>query len=445
MPRVLLCLLPYNRNPAWYLPLGALYIERALKEKNISVDLLDIDGLRLTKKEVIRHIQKDDYDIIGMSGLTTLFNYAKWLSGEIKKEKPEAKILLGGVLASSNYAYVLKNTDIDVCVLGDGEETVCELVNTIRGRLDLCQVKGIAFKNHDEQVVFTGKRQMLKNLDRYSITDYKSIKPSRYVRPGTLLASRGCASNCNFCYSATPGVRVRTPRSIYDEMKGLKENYKVNFFTFLDSYFMTNDAFVDDLSGRIKKLDVRWDCYGRLDKVKKDMLKKMKDSGCIRVSYGIESFDQRVLDLMNKNITVDKIKEGLDSTFSVGIKEICGSFIIGYFEQTIESAFINMREAEKWKLLAKCFYFTPFPGTVDYERAKTSGFISDEDDYIRNHIGRGDEFESISDKMYLNFSRMSNQELIDTHGLFNETFAFKQKIAGRVKSFIKKRLQVLKR
>ena len=76
MPRVLLCTLPYNRNPAWYIPVGALYVESAFRKNDIEVDFLDIDGLRLRKEDVLEHVRSGDYDIIGISALTTLFNYA---------------------------------------------------------------------------------------------------------------------------------------------------------------------------------------------------------------------------------------------------------------------------------------------------------------------------------------------------------------------------------
>lgn len=433
MPRILLCTLPYNRNPAWYLPVGILHVESAMRKNDIAVDFLDIDGLRLKKEQVLNYIQSGDYDIIGLSALTTLFNYSKWLSEQVKKNKPNMKVILGGILASSHYAYVLKNTLIDVCVIGDGEITAVELVKTMRVCGDLAKVNGIAFKDMNGNIVLTGQRKPLKSFDGFPI-HYELINMQRYVRPGTIISGRGCTNNCNFCYSAVPGIRSTRPECVYEDIKMLVEKYKINYFTFLDSYLMASDNFVVTLCGLIKKLNIRWDCYGRLDRAKRDTLKIMKESGCIRINYGIESFDQNILNLMNKRITVDKIREGLDNTFAVGLKEVCASFIVGYFGQTRESLMDTISEAHRWKLYAGGFYFTPFPGTVDYQRAIAGGYLKDEDSYIRNHLGRGDEFDSISNKMYINFSSMSDIELLDGYKLFQRILYRDNGVLGKIKA-----------
>lgn len=430
MARVLLCTLPFNRQPAWYIPVGILYVESALRKNGIEVDFLDIDGLRLKKEEVLSHVRSGDYDIVGVSALTTLFNYAGWISAEVKKIKPQAKVILGGILASSNYEYVLKNTAIDVCVLGDGEETSVELVKAIRDGKGLAGVKGIAFNGDDGNIVVTASRQPLKFLDGYPI-NYGLIDMRRYVRPGTIISARGCTNNCNFCYSAVAGIRGRSAEYVFNEVKNLAVNYRVRHFTFLDSYLMASENFVTALCGMIKNLKVKWDCYGRLDRAKPSILRMMKESGCIRVNYGIESFDQTILNAMNKRITVDKIKEGLENTFSVGFKEVCASFIVGYFGQDRDSLMSTIKEAKKWKLVAGGFYFTPFPGTVDYKKALAGGFIKDEDIYIRTHLGRGDEFDSISNRLYANFSSMSEEDL-------EEGYALLQRMSGAGGSILKR-------
>lgn len=432
MPRVLLCTLPYNRNPAWYIPIGLLYVESALTKNDVAVDFLDIDGLRLRKEEVLSHIYSGDYDIIGISALSTLFNYALWFSKEVKRIKPDIKIVLGGVLASSNYEYVLKNTLIDVCVLGDGEITAVELVKALRDGSDLAKVDGIAFNGANGMVVVTNQRKPLKSFDGFSL-HYELINMRKYIRPGTIISGRGCTNNCNFCYSAVPGIRSSTAEYVYENIKTLVKRYKINYFTFLDSYLMVSDTFIISLCNLIKKLKIRWDCYGRLDRAKTSTLKAMKESGCIRINYGIESFDQNILNSMNKRITVDKIREGLENTFTAGLKEVCASFIIGYFGQTKESLIDTINEARKWKLYSAGFYFTPFPGTVDYKKAIGLGYLKDENAYIKNHLGRGDEFDSISDKMYINFSSMSDIELLEGYKLFQRKLYRGYGLFGRMK------------
>src|SRR3989338_2372207 len=107
MKKILFCTVPFARNPAWYLPLGLLSVATNLRRHGFAADVLDIDGRRLTKKEVQIFFTNNHYDVVGISALTSLYNYTKWLTDVIKQTNPRTKIILGGNLASSHPRFIL--------------------------------------------------------------------------------------------------------------------------------------------------------------------------------------------------------------------------------------------------------------------------------------------------------------------------------------------------
>jgi radical SAM superfamily enzyme YgiQ (UPF0313 family) len=417
------------------LPLGALCVVTALRKESFPVDFLDVDGLRLSKEEVLRAIRGCKPKVVGLSALATLYNYVAWISEEIKKIDPAITIVLGGTLASSSYSFVLRTTRVDICVLGEGEVTAPELMRCLESGGMLEKVHGIAY-TRDGEVCTTPQRALIEDLDTVAELDLSMVDFSRYIRPGTIIASRGCSNRCLYCYQQFKGVRTRSPESLYREISLLKNKYGVKFFTFLDSYLMSEKAFIERLCSLLKPLRIQWDCYGRLDKVNKELLAVMRDAGCIRINYGIESLHQKILDAMNKRITVEEIEKNLTVSMRSGIKEICGSFIIGYFKETEETLAHTIQEAKRWKIYAAGFYLTPFPGTYVYDEAFKKKLIASEHEYFTRHLGRGDEFESISNKFYINCSEMSDEALTKGYARFEKELLRTPSFPARVKHYI---------
>jgi len=437
MKKILLCTVPFARNPAWYLPLGLLSIATSLRRRGVAVDILDIDGERLSKEEVTRFFDNNHYEIVGISALTSLYNYTKWMAEVIKKRSPETKIVLGGNLSSSHPTFILNNTLVDICVYGEGEETMPDLIDCLDNNRDLADVEGIYYRKNGE-ILSSQPRPLLADLDSIAPVDYGLVSLNKYLFPGSLIATRGCTHRCTYCFQPLRGIRRRSPQSLFEEIRLLREKHKIRFFTFLDSYFLADKKFLNEFCTLIKKLEIRWACNERLDHVDEEALSKMKESGCIRISYGIESYNQQLLDEMCKGTKLKQIERGLEISQKSKIKQICGSFIVGFFQESEETMRRNIEFAKRWKMASYCFYLTPFPGTRLYSEAIKRGFIRDEKKYFEEHIGRGDEFQSVSNRFYLNMSPLTDEQLINGY----ESFAKELKVDGSLLFKVKESIKI---
>lgn len=165
--RILLINPPYETDlsPGSF-PLGLGYISSVLVEGGHKVKVLDIKALRYSRIHVEEIISNsiDQFDVVGISGLVTIYSYIKWLAETIKKYNPSIPIVVGGSIASSIPELLLNKTKVDIACIGEGEITIKELIEALEDSKSLTGVKGIYFKQ-DGHVYSTPPRGLCKNLD----------------------------------------------------------------------------------------------------------------------------------------------------------------------------------------------------------------------------------------------------------------------------------------
>jgi len=303
-------------------PLGLAYIDTVLSKEH-KVEVLDIWGNKLNEQKVIDKIKKLDYDVVGISALCTQYAYVKWLTKEIKRSF-KGPIFLGGLLATYSTDIVLNNTNVDICVIGEGELTTPDLLKNLD---NLGKVDGIAFRK-EGKITRTKPRPYIKDLDTIPFPNRELFPVETYInstlykddgRKAEIIAGRGCPYNCVYCSKGFEGIRLRSVDNIIEEIKLLKKKYNISTISFADELVVINKKRTYELCDKIKKLGVKWACQGRLNVVDLDILKKMKDAGCKRIGYGIESGSQKILDNMNKQVKVEQALKALLWTQEVGI------------------------------------------------------------------------------------------------------------------------------
>ena len=197
----------------------------------------------------------------------------------------------------------------------------------------LKEVKGIATKEF-----VTPSRPIIEDLDELPFPARHLLPMDKYkiinmkLTTGTLISGRGCPHKCSFCSSAAMHghkLRMRSSENIVDEMEHLLNVHDAEMMAFMDDTFTMNRKRVEEVCAEIKEreLDFYWGCTARADTLNKNLLGKMKDSGCITLFLGVESADQQRLDNLNKRVTIDRIKRHLKLQMSLMLEQLLLQFL----------------------------------------------------------------------------------------------------------------------
>lgn len=381
------------------LPLGLGYIASVLREEGHNVSVLDINGLGYSDEKVEDLINRLKFDIVGIGGLTSTYKYVKWLAKIIKKYKPGIPIIAGNMVSTANPEVLLKNSNVDIAVIDEGEITAKELVSAINSGRDLKEIKGIYYKDNGI-IIETPARERITDLDSlpfpardlFPMEIYLNNSTQSSITFGLRMASissiRGCPYDCTFC-SRPFGTRIymRSPKTIIEEIKELKKRYRVEFVSFCDNLFLVNEKWVLEICERIisENLDIKWTAATRVNLVNNNLLRNMYKAGCVNLGYGFESGSQIVLDRMRKGVTVKQAEEAIEMTKAAKIGA-SGSFIFGMPGETIDTIKETLDFIKRTRLpLYRFFYATPYPRTELYEIAKKMGRLPvDEDKYLES-------------------------------------------------------------
>jgi len=199
--------------------------------------------------------------------------------------------------------------------MGEGEETVVDLLDSLSNRNPLSKVKGIAYRE-GEKVYINERRPLIKDNNTIPFPAY-SLFPIKYYRllrePHAtntdfvmpMISGRGCRFQCGFCYRMDEGIRSRSSESIIEEIKLLKRDYGITYINFDDELLVSSSKRTADLCEDFisASLNIKWNCNGRLNFAKLDLLELMKKAGCTFINYGIEAMDDEVLKNIKKGLT----------------------------------------------------------------------------------------------------------------------------------------------
>jgi len=327
-------------NPDYYgksfdtisVPLGLAWISSYLKKYDYNTECFDF-SIELSDK--IKFDNKEfDYLFFSIHSEECYRDSFDQLR-EILSRKSFKTVIVGGPYASIIWKELICYSKIDYVVVGEGEVTVVDLLSILEDdgdKIDVknARLKGVAFK-HREEIFFLGTSVFVKNLNIIPLPDRESFSPERYPQ-WSIVTSRGCAFKCKFC--TVPVInykyRIRDVENVIDEISYLQKKYNVKKIIFLDDTFTFNKEWICKFCESLidMKFNLRWSCFTRVDKVDKIILEKMKNSGCYCISYGIESLNEKTLQFLNKNFTINCIFKSIELTKKIGIRVRC-SFIYG--------------------------------------------------------------------------------------------------------------------
>lgn len=296
-----------------HVPLGTLYLTRAIEDAGYKVDFRDYQLNKFADPfEVPRIIEflGETAPIVGFSCMANLLPFTLLAMREFKRLNPHKFLVLGGVGAKSVEEKIMQRFPwIDCIAVGEGERTGPELVKALINNTDLRKVPGLVIRNKDKTICRTPPRERIQNLDKQPFPAFEKIDLSQYQGYG-ILSSRGCPYPCTFCSVAPVWDHHSTFRSndsIIEEMKLLHHEAGVKMFLFQDEFFVSTKNRVLDFCAKLKqsKLKVYWKSFGRVDLTDVEMMQAMADSGCVELRFGIESGSDRILQLVKKGFNAN--------------------------------------------------------------------------------------------------------------------------------------------
>ncbi len=414
--------------------LGLLMLGAVLREAGHCVRILDASAQGLGYEETLEEVKKFQPDIIGLTAVTPSIIKTVKLASMIKDICPTTPIIIGGPHFTAVPEQTLMDYPVfDYGVVGEGEDTVVELVEALSADKIPSHVAGVAFRGNGE-IRFTPSRPPIKGLDSLPFPAWELLDnfPARYhpalfkykKLPAThIISARGCPNKCIFCDTSVFSHRVRfhSPEYILEMIGYLIKNFGIKEIIFEDDQFLIKKKRVARIcEGILKaKWNISWCCSGRVDSVKDPaLLKLMKSSGCWQINYGIESGNQKILDFARKGITIDQTEKAVRLTREAGILSK-GYFIFGLPYETEETMKKTIRFARHIPLNdISAFTLTPFPGSEMYDIAEQHGTIDK-------------DFEKMNllDVVYVP-NGLSKEKLLYYQRLFMKEFYLRPRIIG---------------
>ena len=439
-----------NESLVQWFPQGIAYIAGTLLEYGHDVEIYAQDIHHYPEEHLTNKLDNEHYDVVGLSFIGGYYEYKKALkiSQAVNNSKQRPFYIIGGFGPSPAPNYFLKKTGADALVKGEGERTIIDLLNHLKEKKDLKHVLGIAYRIGDKTFM-NPPRPLIEDVDSipmpayhlFNIEHYRLLRmpnctKTDFIMP--VLSGRGCTFTCNFCYRMDKGFRARSNEAIIEEIKYLQKNYGITYIAFSDELLMSSIGRTMSLCEDIikAKLNIKWDCNGRLNYAKPKVLNLMKKAGCVFINYGIEAYDDQILKNMDKVLTTKQIEIGIVNTLNAGISPGY-NIIFGNIDETRETLMKGVDFLLKYDdgaQLRTIRPVTPYPGSPLYDYAIQKGLIKNVEDFYENK-------HTNSDLMTCNFTKLSDEEfyqaLMDANEILLDNY---QK---RVKKNTKKQLEDL--
>jgi len=370
-----------DRSVFRFPPLGISYLAAALEQAGHAVTLLDCTFLE--RQAALERAQSARAEVVGIYCMVTMLEDSLWFARALR---PQTRLLVaGGPLPTCEPGPFLEA--FDVVVRGEGEQTLLDLLEALRQGTDWVAVPGLAYPQKsggpgETGVAYTPERTFLKNLDQLPFPARRWLPNDQYIQYTrkkygysitTVMSTRGCPFRCEFCSNVVFGgsYRERSPANVVDEIEeALGLGYER--ISFADDVFTMKKERVARVCEEILRRGLRfkWECLGRVDSLDAPTAQIMKQAGCTRLYFGIESADEKVLELMNKQITVEGAQRAVEIARQAGL-EAGAFFILFYPGDTNESVLRTLRFATSLPLdyLGLSMPY-PLPGTKLFDRVR---------------------------------------------------------------------------
>jgi radical SAM superfamily enzyme YgiQ (UPF0313 family) len=397
-----------------YAPLGILYLCSHLRQKGFDVDVFDTTFS--SREALFQYLRSETPSALGVyANLMTRRNVV-----EIVKVAKEAgwKTIVGGPEPGA-YAFEYLQAGADYVVFGEGEVTMEELLEAFRssGIASCSRISGIAYLDSDGNMLQTSPRVQISNLDNQPWPARQAININRYIQiwrdahgKGSVnfITARGCPYKCRWCSHQVFGQthRRRNPLLVVDEVEWLLNSYAPDMVWVSDDVFTINHTWVREYAREMRRRGLRipFECISRADRLNSEMLDLLADLGCFRVWIGSESGSQRILDSMDRGVTIEQVQQAVAMSRERGIES--GMFLMwGYEGEDLEDIEATIRHVSTSK--PDIFFTTvsyPIKGTPYYKSisdrlVQLEPWATSSDRNLKVKGRRSQHFYSYADKL----------------------------------------------
>jgi len=372
-----------------YHSLGLAYLAQQVRTLGHRVSVLECEANRLSITDVEAFLTDMPVDLIGMQTFNHNWDACLEVSRVAKRIQPTARVVMGGLHATMFPEEVLGADGVDFVVVGEGEGPLRSLLEILEGKQQLNGIPGLCYRDGSGALVINKAAPQIKVLDKdvplpaldlFPLYAYHSSAQLRGHKTLHLVTSRGCPYPCSFCNSNKtfgPTWRGFSAERILQEVKMMIADYGVDVIQFFDDVFTYDRQRTLDFCKlmRAEGIELAWSCFTRCDLIDPELLREMKSAGCYQIFIGLESAVPRLLALIKKGTTPEKLRDGFKMTMDAGI-EIFASVILGLPTETPDDAKRTLEFAiETNPTWAYWFNYTPWPGTDIYDLALAKGKV----------------------------------------------------------------------
>lgn len=375
--------------------LSLLHLASYLEKERFKVEILDLNIKLLKNKNILRVIHEKTPIVIGITSTISSI-YEAYRLAKLIKSNFNIPLVIGGAHATFSDDEILIESNFDIVVRGEGEETLNEIVKAIKGEHNLDDIRGISYRK-DGKVIKNKSREYIADLDKMPFAARHLVPLEKYeTHAFTIISSRGCPFKCEFCQvSGKDGLkwRYRSAANIIEEIKQVIRNHpnvkkvsgpegKRPMVFFVDDNFMVSMKRVEEICNMIieEGINIYWDANARVDtiaNISEEILDLLKKSGCLHVFLGVESGSEKILKSFNKQIKKKDILKSAERLKKKGIF-FTASFLLGYVEETKSDLNATIQFAKKMDPTIVSFrILIPLPGTKIYEKYVREDLIMD--------------------------------------------------------------------
>ncbi len=378
-------------------PLGISYLGTVLEKAGHKVKLIDLRLPNFKNDYFVKTLKSFKPDIVGVSATSYGYLGGKEIFELTKKYSPKTITILGGPHAAIGGMTAIKDENLDMFAIGEGENLVLELMGALEKKKTLKNIKGLVYKDKRGKVNVNSPRFPTTDLNLLPYPKLGFFPIEQYKAAGVLtlpiMTSRGCPYGCIYCVSyKTQGkmFRGRTPKNVVDEIEMLMKKFKMDHFTILDDNFAFDKSRAIEICREILRrgLKIKWQCDQgiRADRTDYEVYKAMKESGCTLIAIGVENPEPSVLKKMNKGESISDIKNSIRAAKKAGLV-VKAFFIVGCPGDNLKLVKKSIEFFKKMDIdLPRYSMMTAYPGSALWVWAEKNGrFLVDPYEYtIRN-------------------------------------------------------------